>query len=44
MIEEALEEVEDTSVIEGAEADSRVADVINTNLSIFVLVFYCFQR
>ena len=43
MIEEALEEVEEASVIEGAEADSRVADVINTNLSIFVLVFYCFQ-
>ena len=44
VIEEALEEeVEEASVIEGAEADSRVADVINTNLSIFVLVFYCFQ-
>ena len=41
MIEEALEEeVEEASVIEGAEADLRVADAINTNLSIFLSYLY----
>ena len=40
-IEEALEEeVEEASVIEGAEADLRVADAINTNLSICLSYLY----
>lgn len=42
MIEEALEEVEEASVIEGAEANSRVADAINTNLSICFSYLYLY--